>query len=114
MEINGIAHIQLTVNDLQRAMPFYEEVLAFMGMQAVVKNPEGVPNAGKPRLLIQTYPLEQNLEKAVAGKHWKASPATRMMELLHATDVRLGLVTNGVRRSRLEKWTRNTASPATA
>lgn len=27
MEINGIAHIQLTVNDLQRAMPFYEEVL---------------------------------------------------------------------------------------
>jgi len=40
MEINGIAHIQLTVNDLQRAMPFYEEVLAFMGMHAVVKNPE--------------------------------------------------------------------------
>jgi catechol 2,3-dioxygenase-like lactoylglutathione lyase family enzyme len=40
MEINGIAHIQLTVNDLQRALPFYEEVLAFMGMQAVVRNPE--------------------------------------------------------------------------
>jgi catechol 2,3-dioxygenase-like lactoylglutathione lyase family enzyme len=40
MEINGIAHIQLTVNDLQRAMPFYEAVLAFMGMQAVVKNAE--------------------------------------------------------------------------
>jgi catechol 2,3-dioxygenase-like lactoylglutathione lyase family enzyme len=40
MEINGIAHIQLTVNDLQRAMPFYEAVLAFMGMQCVVKNPE--------------------------------------------------------------------------
>lgn len=38
MEINGIAHIQLTVNDLQRAMPFYEAVLGFMGMQAVVKN----------------------------------------------------------------------------
>jgi catechol 2,3-dioxygenase-like lactoylglutathione lyase family enzyme len=40
MEINGVAHIQLTVNDLQRALPFYEEVLAFMGMKAVVKNPE--------------------------------------------------------------------------
>jgi catechol 2,3-dioxygenase-like lactoylglutathione lyase family enzyme len=40
MEINGIAHIQLTVNDLGRAIPFYEEVLAFMGMKAVVKNPE--------------------------------------------------------------------------
>jgi catechol 2,3-dioxygenase-like lactoylglutathione lyase family enzyme len=40
MEINGIAHIQLTVNDLEHAMPFYEAVLAFMGMQAVVKNRE--------------------------------------------------------------------------
>jgi catechol 2,3-dioxygenase-like lactoylglutathione lyase family enzyme len=37
MEVNGIAHIQLTVNDLQRAMPFYEKVLGFMGMKAVVK-----------------------------------------------------------------------------
>jgi catechol 2,3-dioxygenase-like lactoylglutathione lyase family enzyme len=40
MEINGIAHIQLTVNDLQQAMPFYEAGLAVMGMQAVVKNPD--------------------------------------------------------------------------
>jgi catechol 2,3-dioxygenase-like lactoylglutathione lyase family enzyme len=40
MEINGIAHIQLTVNDLQQAMPFYEAVLGFMGMQAVVRNPD--------------------------------------------------------------------------
>ncbi len=61
----------------------------------VVRNPEGVPGAGKPRLLVQVYPPEQNLEKPIAGRHWKASPATRMMELLHATDVRLGLVTNG-------------------
>ncbi|MBV8129423.1 MAG: hypothetical protein JO114_17395 [Planctomycetaceae bacterium] len=61
----------------------------------VVRNPEGVPNAGKPRLLAQVYPPEQNLEKPITGRHWKASPATRMMELLHATDVRLGLVTNG-------------------
>ena len=61
----------------------------------VVRNPEGVPGAGKPRLLVQVYPPEQNLEKPISGRHWKASPATRMMELLHATDVRLGLVTNG-------------------
>jgi len=39
MEVNGIAHIQLTVNDLQRAMPFYENVLGFMGMKPVVKAP---------------------------------------------------------------------------
>ena len=61
----------------------------------VVRNPEGVPDAGKARLLVQTYPPTQDLEKPLHGRHWKASPATRMMELLHATDTRLGLVTNG-------------------
>ena len=61
----------------------------------VIKNPEGVPDAGKARLVIHTYPPTQDLEKPIPGRHWKASPATRMMELLHATDTRLGLVTNG-------------------
>ncbi len=49
----------------------------------------------KPRLLIQQYPAAQDLERVVAEKHWKASPATRMMELLRNTETRLGLVTNG-------------------
>ena len=49
----------------------------------------------KPPLLIGIYPPKQDLEKPVTGKLWKASPATRMMELLHAADVPLGLVTNG-------------------
>lgn len=61
----------------------------------LVRNPDAGANAGKPRLLIQTYSLGQNLEKPVWGRHWKASPSTRMMELLHSTEVRLGLVTNG-------------------
>ena len=51
-----------------------------------------------PLLLIQIYSPEQDLEKPVAGKLWKASPGTRMMELLHAADVPLGLITNG------EQW----------
>jgi hypothetical protein len=50
------------------------------------------------RLLVQALPLDQGLDKAQQGQHWKASPATRMMELLHATGVRLGIVTNG------EQW----------
>ncbi|MEP7338020.1 MAG: restriction endonuclease, partial [Acidobacteriota bacterium] len=64
----------------------------------VVRNPangEAGEAADLPRLLVQVYPAEQHLERAVAGLHWKASPATRMMELLHASDVKLGLVTNG-------------------
>ncbi|MGH9753573.1 MAG: Eco57I restriction-modification methylase domain-containing protein [Blastocatellia bacterium] len=63
----------------------------------VIRNPDDIAPAGHARLLIQVYPLEQDLDKSVAERHWKASPATRMMELLHATDVRLGLVTNGER-----------------
>ncbi len=51
----------------------------------------------RPRLLIQVYPPSQDLDKPITEKRWKASPATRMMELLRATDVRLGLVTNGER-----------------
>lgn len=51
----------------------------------------------KPLLLIQSYPASQDLDKPVTGKTWKASPGTRMMELLHATGVRLGLVANGER-----------------
>jgi len=55
------------------------------------------PGDRKPRLLIKLYPQEQDLEKAIAGHHWKASPATRMMELLRNTNIRIGLVTNGER-----------------
>ena len=56
------------------------------------------PEGGAARLLVQVYPPQQELEKPVAGRNWKAAPSTRMMELLHATQVRLGLVTNG------EQW----------
>jgi hypothetical protein len=53
------------------------------------------PNSKKPRLLVQTYPRSQELSSYVANSRWKASPDTRMTELLHATGVRLGIVTNG-------------------
>lgn len=57
--------------------------------------PAGSPKAGQAQLLIASYPAEQRLEKPTIGKHWKATPATRMMELLHGANVPLGLVTNG-------------------
>jgi hypothetical protein len=58
-------------------------------------NPAGTPDAGKPRLLITVCPPTQNLDSPLAGQRWKASPATRMMELLHGSRVPLGIVTNG-------------------
>lgn len=63
----------------------------------VIQNPKDDDRHGRPRLLIKTYPPNQDLERPVAGLRWKASPATRMMELLHSTGYRLGLITNGER-----------------
>jgi len=50
------------------------------------------------RLLVMIVPPGQDLDKPLKGQRWAASPATRMMLLLHGTGVRLGLVTNG------EQW----------
>jgi hypothetical protein len=52
----------------------------------------------QPRALVMAYPAGQDLEKAIARTAWSASPAARMLSLLHATGVTLGLVTNG------EQW----------
>jgi hypothetical protein len=60
--------------------------------------PTGGDTAGQAQLLIASYPADQALGKPVIGKHWKATPTTRMMELLHGAGVPLGLITNG------EEW----------
>ncbi|WP_320415855.1 Eco57I restriction-modification methylase domain-containing protein [Methylomonas montana] len=61
-------------------------------------SPAGSDKPGQAQMLIMTYASEQALDKPVMGKLWKATPATRMMELLHGADVPLGLVSNG------EQW----------
>ena len=53
------------------------------------------PATKKARVLVQVYPRSQSLGKPVASSRWKTSPDTRMMQLLHDTGIRLGLVTNG-------------------
>lgn len=60
--------------------------------------PSSGESAAEVQLLIASYPADQKLDRPVIGKHWKATPATRMMELLHGSNVPLGLVTNG------EQW----------
>jgi catechol 2,3-dioxygenase-like lactoylglutathione lyase family enzyme len=37
MEINGIAHVMLTVSDFDACLPFYEKLLAFLGLRPVIK-----------------------------------------------------------------------------
>jgi hypothetical protein len=68
--------------------------------QGVVLRPDRVlrdPGSGAPRLLVTMYGPGQDLEREVAGERYKASPASRMLDLLRGSGVRLGLVTNGER-----------------
>ena len=37
VDVNGIAHIQLTVNDPERCVPFWEELCHFLGMKTLIK-----------------------------------------------------------------------------
>ena len=60
MEIAGIAHVQLTVNDLQRAMRFYEKVLGFLGMRPVVKAANGLYMIGGKTAIMVTRSPEQS------------------------------------------------------
>lgn len=41
VEVNGIAHIQLTVNDPERCLPFWERLCHFLEMKTLIKG-EGV------------------------------------------------------------------------
>ncbi len=38
VSLNGIAHIQLTVNDPVRCLPFWEKLCHFFGMQTLIQN----------------------------------------------------------------------------
>ncbi len=76
----------------------------------VVVDPPGRASAGAPRILITVVPTSQRLDSPMAGVRWKASPATRMMTLLHGASgqgspARLGVVTNG------EQWMLVHAAP---
>jgi catechol 2,3-dioxygenase-like lactoylglutathione lyase family enzyme len=38
MQINGIAHVQLTVSDFEAALPFYERLLVALGLTPVMRH----------------------------------------------------------------------------
>ena len=87
-----IAEGQMLPAGLEANMPEMGETLR---PDYALVGPAGSDTAGQAQLIIISYPTEQSLDKPVVGKHWKATPATRMMELLHGAGVPLGLVSNG-------------------
>jgi hypothetical protein len=89
---NQLAEGQTLPAGLETTMAEMGEILR---PDLAVVGPAGTDTAVQAQLLTVTYPADQPLDRPVAGKHWKATPATRMMELLHGAGVPLGLVTNG-------------------
>ena len=51
----------------------------------------------RPLLIIQIYSYKTAFDKPIEGDSWATSPVERMVELCRATNVRLGLLTNGER-----------------
>ena len=40
MEINGAAHVILTVSNFEKCFPFYEKLLTFLGLKPVINSPQ--------------------------------------------------------------------------
>jgi len=59
VELNGIAHIQLTVNDPQRCLPFWERLCHFLGMKTLIKGDGVVYCIGsRTGILVRAAPPE--------------------------------------------------------
>jgi len=59
VSINGIAHIQLTVNDPARCIPFWEQLCHFMEMTTLLRNDETVYCiGGRTGILVRGAPKD--------------------------------------------------------
>ena len=60
MELNGIAHIQLTVVDPERCVPFWERLCHFFEMKTLIRGPEIVYCIGsRTGILVRGAPPEK-------------------------------------------------------
>lgn len=57
IELNGIAHIQLTVKDPERCVPFWERLCHFLGMQTLIRGADVVYCIGsRTGILVRGVP----------------------------------------------------------
>ncbi len=73
VELNSIAHIQLTVNDPERCIPFWEKLCHFLSMQTLIKGDGIVYCIGsRTGILVRGAPAEQRntpFDQDRAGLH---------------------------------------------
>jgi len=57
VDINGIAHVQLTVNDPARSLPFWKALCLFMGMRTLIEGEDVVYCiGGRTGILVKAAP----------------------------------------------------------
>jgi catechol 2,3-dioxygenase-like lactoylglutathione lyase family enzyme len=73
VEVNGIAHIQLNVNDPARCIPFWEKLCHFLEMKTLIKGEDIVYCIGsRTGILVRGAPPElrgQRFDQNRAGLH---------------------------------------------
>ncbi len=73
VEVNGIAHIQMTVNDPGRCVPFWEKLCHFLGMKTLIRADEIVYCIGaRTGILVRGAPPEKRavaFDQDRAGLH---------------------------------------------
>jgi catechol 2,3-dioxygenase-like lactoylglutathione lyase family enzyme len=73
VSLNGIAHIQLTVNDPARCLPFWEKLCHFFAMQTLLKNENTLYCIGsRTGILVRGAPVGRNggrFDQLRAGLH---------------------------------------------
>ncbi len=96
VEINGVAHIQFTVNDPAVSLPFWESLCHFMGMKTLIRNDETVYCiGGRTGLLARAAPTEkrgQLFDQWTVGLHHFCLRARSRedVDAIHAQAVALG------------------------
>ena len=70
VRINGVAHIQLTVIDAERCLPFWERFCKFMGMETLIKGDDVIYSiGGRTGILVREAP--QNAESSGSGETFR-------------------------------------------
>lgn len=73
VEVNGIAHIQMTVNNIEKALPFWEKFCHFLEMKTLIKNETTLYCIGsRTGILIREAPEDKKhvqFDQDTAGLH---------------------------------------------
>jgi len=73
VQVNGIAHIQLTVNDPDRCLPFWERLCHFLDMKTLIKGTDVIYCIGsRTGILVRAAPADRRdtpFDQDRAGLH---------------------------------------------